>query len=186
MYVHGNSIMRTTLLILATTLTFALAPAHAQDKTTLISAIRKEFNAINHDTTLKKVVLENEEFLPDMTDGGGQLSGFYQAGQIRKIVSWVGRSNGNEVCEFYFQDGTLIFVYAQFNSFVYDEKAQTLRLDATEKTFEGRYYFHNGKLIEQVIAGRDRFEAEDVEKMLLTRAGDDRKLLEQKMKGKRM
>jgi hypothetical protein len=178
--------MRTTLLMLATTLTFALAPAYAQDKATLINAIRKEFNAINHDTTLKKVVLENEEFLPDMTDGGGQLSGFYQAGQIRKIVSWVGRSNGNEVCEFYFQDGKLIFVYAQFNAFVYDEKQQALRLDATEKTFEGRYYFHDGKLIEQTITGRNWFEDGDVEKMLLTRADDNKKLLKQKAKNKRM
>ncbi|MBD0333476.1 MAG: hypothetical protein ICV66_12565, partial [Chitinophagaceae bacterium] len=143
--------MRTvSKLILSTLLILCFVTTWGQDKKNVIQQIRKEFQAINSDSSLKKVALTSEEFLEHMTDGGGELTGFYKSDQIKKIVRWVGLSNGNEIFEFYFKDDKLIFVYEQFDSFLYDEKKETLRLDTTERSFEGRYYFTNNKLIDYV------------------------------------
>jgi len=93
--------MSTAIFILTTTLTVSFLTALGQDKARIVSDIRKEFKIINNDTTLKKVVLNDEEFLDHTTDGGGQLTGFYKEGQLRKIVSWIGLSNGNEIFDFF-------------------------------------------------------------------------------------
>lgn len=175
--------MRTIItFIISSLLTFCFIPTFAQDKTKLIEQIEKEFKAINSDTTLKKVVLNNEEFLDQMTDGGGQLTGLYKAGQIKKIVRWIGLSNGNEIFEFYFENNKLIFVHEQFNSFLYDEKKQAFLFDTTEKTFDGRYYFVDNKLIDYITTGHNRFEDDsiDPEKTLLNEAMDNKKLLARK------
>jgi hypothetical protein len=176
--------MRLTTFIIAIILTLSFSTSFGQDKTKLIHEIRTEFNTINNDTTLKKVVLNNENFLQHATDGGGQLTGFYKAGQLKKIVSWIGLSNGNETFEFYFKNKKLIFVYEQFNSFVYSDKEQTFRFDTTETTFVGSYYFYDNKLIDQITTGHNRFEDDhiDAEKTLLTEAKENKKLLECKIK----
>ena len=163
---------RITALLLVL-LTF-LTASYGQSKEDQIKAIRKEFTAINNATTLKKVTLENEEFLENMTDGGGALTGFYEAGTIRKIHQWVGLSNGIEIKEYYFKNGRLIFVYEKFNSFVYDNDKAQFDQSKTERTFEGRYYFNNQKLIDYVTTGHNRFEDDsiDPEKTLLSEAND--------------
>ena len=176
--------MRHTAFILSTILTFSLTITFAQDKSKLIKEIREEIKSINTDTTAKKIVMDNEEFLKHVTDGGGQLTGFYKTGQLKKIVSWVGLSNGNEIFEFYFRDENVIFIHEQFNSFIYDDKKQTVRFDTTEKTFDGYYYFYNNKLINQVSTGHNRFEDDniDAEKTLLMEAYDNKKMLDSKQK----
>jgi hypothetical protein len=153
-----------------------------QSKDEQIKVIKKEFTAINHATTLKKVKLENEEFLANMTDGGGALTGYYEAGTIRKIHQWVGLSNGFEIKEYYFKNGRLIFVYEEFNAFVYDSKKEQFDQSKTERTFEGRYYFNNQKLIDFATTGHNRFEDDsiDPEKTLLAEANDYLRLLDKK------
>lgn len=140
----------------------------AQSKEEMVRLVRKEFQAINNDSTLKTVVLNNEDFLDEMPDGGGSLTGFYKDGKIRKIVEWIGISHGINIREFYFKDNQLIFVYTQFKSFVYDEKKDTLDLMHTTLTSEGRYYFKDGKLISSIGAKEDSLkkEAADLHKML--------------------
>lgn len=147
-----------------------------------MSEIRKEFKSINSDRTLEKVTMSAEEFLDNVPDGGGELTGFYKADRVRKIVRWLGLSNGNEVLEFYFKNRQLIFVYEEFHSFVYDDKKQSLRFDTTEKTFIGRYYFDRKKLIHYVTTGHNQFENDDIdpEKTLLTEANDNKKILDRK------
>src|SRR6187399_2214269 len=94
----------------------------AQTKDEQIKLIRKKFEIINKDSTLRKVVLENEDFLSNMTDGGGKLTGFYKDKEIKKIYEWIGLSNGISIKEFYFDKERLIFVYEKFDSFVFDDK----------------------------------------------------------------
>jgi hypothetical protein len=173
--------------ILSSLLTSCFVSTFAQDTAKLIAGIRKEFKIINADSTLEKVTLTGEEFLDHAPDGGGELTGFYKAGQIRKIVRWLGLSNGNEILEFYFKNSQLIFVYEEFLSFVYDDKKQTLRFDTTEKSFTGRYYFSKTKLVDYVTTGHNRFEndAIDPEKTLLTEANDNKKILDRKKSNSR-
>jgi hypothetical protein len=171
--------IKTSLLLVSLLLgTLALA----QTKAELVKNIGKEFRLINKDTTLKQVKLEGEAFLTHATDGGGELIGYYKKGQLKKIYQWIGLSNGNEIKEYYFKNGQLIFVYVQFNSFVYNEKKDLLDRTKTKTTFQGRYYFHNNRLIDHATTGHNRLEPDTIspEKTLLAEASDNQKLLNQK------
>src|ERR1700730_4262101 len=93
-------------------------PANSQVKSDLIKIIHKDFQSINADTTLRKVELEEDEFLENTPDGGGQLIGFYKENNLVKIFEWIGLSHGNRTREFYFNHNKLFFVYEKFESFV--------------------------------------------------------------------
>ena len=166
------------IFLLFATFTF-ISTCFTQAKSDIIDGIRVEFKYINADNDLKKVTLENEEFLENMTDGGGELTGYFNKGQIKKFPQWVDLSNGNKTTEFYFKNGHLIFVYEKFASFPFNTKTEQLDHTKTETTFEGRYYFHNNKLIDYRTTGHNRFEDDtiDPEKTLLKEASKDVKQL---------
>jgi len=148
-----------------------------------IKSIRKEFQVINSDTTLKKVTLENEEFLGEnIGDGGGELDGLFKDKAIKKIYLWLGLSNGIETKEYYFKDGQLIFVYEKFKRFGYDQKKGQMDYDKTTTTFEARYYFNNQKLIHQIVKGQNRHddEIEDPGKVFIVQANEHLNLLTKK------
>jgi hypothetical protein len=128
--------------------------SNGQTEAELIKVIRKDFRAINNDTTLKKKTLQNEEFLDNMTDGGGELTGYYKNNGLVKIVEWIGLSYGNMTREFYFSKSQLFFVYEKFESFARDDTTGEADLSTTKKTFEGRYYFNNNKLIQHKTSGK--------------------------------
>lgn len=144
--------------ILIVILTFHSTSLWGQKDSKLIEEIRKEFKLINSDTTLSSISLNNEEYLERMTDGGGHLTGYFKNGRIVKIVDWVGLSSGFKIVEFYYSNSKLIFVYKEFHSFIYDEAISGFRYDTTEKSFTGRYYFLDEKLIEYIAIGKNRFE----------------------------
>src|SRR5687767_15105830 len=147
-----------------------------------IDQLRQEFNSINNDSSLQKIVLDNEEFVDQLPDGGAQLSGYYRSGELKIMIQWVGFSNGNQIHEFYFKDNELIFVYEQFNSFPFGEKSQDLKHDTTVNTFEGRYYFDNKKLIHYMTKGKKPFDNnEDVESNLLEDMNYGREKLNRKI-----
>ena len=151
--------------------------------------IRKEIRIINDDTALVIIEPDNGCFIAKgrVTDGGCSLKGYYKNGSIRKIVSWVGLSSGNEIMEFYYKDNHLIFVYEEFRSFVYDKVSGSFSKDSTEKTFSGRYYFQKNKLINYITTGHNRFEVDtvDPEKTLLAEAEAFLSELLKKMKSQR-
>ena len=159
-----------------------IAISFAQTKDEQIKLIRKKFEIINKDTTLRKVTLENEEFLTNMTDGGGELTGFYKNKEIKKIHEWIGLSNGISIKEFYFDKGQLIFVYEKFNSFVFDDKKDEFDLTKIKTIFEGRYYFNNEKLFSKSTKGDKALAAqgESSGKSLVESADDNMRLLNKK------
>jgi len=171
--------MRTITFISSVFLVFCFSLVAAQQKQLIINQIRKECNAINKDKVMKRVVLNHEDFLDHMTDGGGKVTGFYRKGEVKKIMCWIGLSFGTEHVEYYFKNNKLIFVYEQFNTFLFDKKTQNLRYDATETTFEGRYYFDANLLIKKFIKGQKIGEAENVsnERSLQKKAAEFRRIL---------
>ena len=156
----------------------------AQTKDEQIKLIRKKFEVINKDTTLRKVVLENEEFLEDMTDGGGKLAGFYKGKEIKKIYEWIGLSNGISIKEFYFDKEQLIFVYEKFDSYVVDDKTNEIDHSRTKTIFEGRYYFNNKKLFNKSTKGDKSLAAreESTETGLLESANQNLVILSKDVK----
>lgn len=149
----------------------------------MIAEISKEVSTINAATNFTEVILDADAFLENQPDGGGELKGFYEAGSNRSIRLWLGLSNGFETKDYYFKNGKLIFVQEQFNSFVYDIQNDTFNLNKTEKTFDGRYYFVNGKLLHYETTGHNRFEddAIDPEDTLVAEAKDYVRLLNGKL-----
>jgi len=158
--------------------------AFAQTKNEQIKSIRKKFETINRDTTLRKVTLENEEFLINMPDGGGELTGYYENKEIKKIYEWIGLSNGISIKEFYFDKGQLIFVFEKFDSFVFDVKKNEFDLTKTKTIFEGRYYFNNIKLFSKSTKGDKSLAAqeESTENGLIERASENLETLNKKAK----
>jgi len=175
----SKKFMRTIGFISSVLILLCFSLAHAQEKQVVVKKIRQEFNIINKDKTMKKKVLNNEDFLDHMPDGGGRLTGFYIKGEVKKIVCWTGLSFGTENVEYYFKDNKLIFVYEQFNSFLVDQKTRNLKYGATERTFEGRYYFDNNVLIDKVIRGKKMGEDGSIDrgKSLQKKAKEFRQVL---------
>lgn len=161
------------------TVTLITAQNRPQDKTQIRQTVRQ----INRDSSLKQVMLTNEEWMEQMTDGGGSLTGYYKNKLLVKAVRWIGYSSGVEIVEFYFKNNELIFVYEQSDIFFYDEKKETLRTDSLERNFEGRYYFSGKKMIDMTTLGHNRFEddAKDPEKIWSLEAATCRRLLARKV-----
>lgn len=160
-----------------------LSAGFGQGNNRQIKTIRKQFQTINNDHTLKMIVLENEEFLTNMTDGGGKLTGFYKGTEIKKIYEWIGLSNGISIKEFYFDKGELIFVYEKFSSFIYDDKEDKVDHTKTKTIFEGRYYFTDKKLLSKSMKGDKSETAQDesTATTLLDRANEHLRLLTKKI-----
>ncbi len=170
-------------LILLTLLSSSLASL-GQTKSTLINSIKKEFQKINTDASYKIITLSAEDFLDHQPDGGAELTGYFKGNQIRKIHQRIGLSNGIETFDFYYQNSQLIFVYERFDAFIYVDSLKSLDLSKTYLSFEGRYYFNNQKLIDEVTLGHNRFEADGIqpESTLLKESNEKVTLLKRKKK----
>lgn len=120
-----------------------------QNKSMEILKIRQAFQKINSDSSLKTKTIDDEEkFLGNVTDGGGDLKGYFKNDSIQKISEWIGLSFGIIQTEYYFKDDQLIFVYKNEKHFGFNNKTQETDHNKLELAFEARYYFSNEKLIE--------------------------------------
>ncbi len=146
-------------------------------KVSLIKDIDSEVNSINQYKNYKIKTLENEEFLEQMTDGGGHLSGYFKEGQIKKIIEKFGLSYCVKTFEYYFLNGKLIFIFEKEDDFPYDENIAGLNYEKLELVFEGHYYFDNKNLIKIETKGKKKFENNTSEKSLLNMTYDNLNLL---------
>jgi hypothetical protein len=162
-------------------LTFALVctSSYGQDIADKYPELIKRVGFINNDKSLTQVTLTNQEFMTEMTDGGGELIGFFKNKAIQKITRKVGRSYGIETYDYYFNNGQLVFVYELFSGFVYKESTSMFDYTKTEINFIGRYYFKEDKLIDSETTGHNRFEDDtiDIETTLITEMKECREML---------
>ncbi len=162
-------------------------PSIAQIKQQKIQAIRAVYNHINEEKHFTTKKLENDEYLDQMPDGGGELTGYYIGDTLYKMTDWIGLSSGVVKCEYYFDNGKPIFVYEVESRFEYNDSLQARDYSKQKIVFEGRYYFSNNKLIHSIKAGTP-FGGHDLSepakaKELLNEARHYRLLL--KIKGRR-
>ena len=103
------------------------------------------------------VHLENEEFMKNMTDGGGSLTGYFQNGKLTRLDEWYGLSWGVLQVSYYFDNNDLVFVNEKEDHFYVDDSIgiDPFRFDGQ---FRGEYYFAKGKLFDEVSLGHNRFE----------------------------
>lgn len=153
-------IMQNIKLLLVVLIVPFLGVSQNIDETIL--KIRKEFQRINSNTTLKKIDLYNEEFMEYIPDGGGQITGCFENDDLVKITEWMGPSYGVIITEYYLKDGDIFFAYQKENKFkdVFDASGDWMHFDTSklEIKFEGRYYFENRKLIKELNKGNPLFD----------------------------
>lgn len=141
-------------IILPTLLFFTtLISARPDDK---VGSIRKTVEEINRDTTYQKKTLDNDQFLEQMTDGGGQLTGYFKNGKLVKVVERIGLSSCVSIYEYYLQNDLVIFVYGQEKVFPYDNETGLFDYQNQILGMECRFYFEKAKLIGSKFDGQTR------------------------------
>lgn len=150
--------------------------------TSQIREIQKYVNQICKQKFKDSLELENEEFMENMTDGGGSLTGYFQDGKLLLIKEWIGLSYGVTQHSFYFNKDRLVYVLELEDDFYVDSSGTDhSRFD---QHFRGNYYFSNNRLVDMVSLGHNRFEIDtnDPEKEFLQLAAGYQKLILNKRK----
>jgi hypothetical protein len=111
---------------------------------TYILAVDRRVQQIDAAKDYEIRTLENEEFLAQMTDGGGDLTGFVKNGQLVKIFMRVGVSSCVYITEYYFDRSKLVFVQEQGLEFAYVDSTASFDPGVQAVTMLNRYYFRNG------------------------------------------
>lgn len=171
-------------IILTGIIAFSSNMLKSQTREDLINKIMDKVEDIHLDTNLKSITLQNEEFLENMTDGGGELTAFYKKNRIYKIYQSVGISYGVGITEYYYSKDKLMFVREKFNAYNYD--SLSFDYSKTTTTFSGFYYFDNDKLIHSTSTGHNRFEGESIDpaKFYLDESAKNIALMRNKMSSK--
>jgi len=164
-----------------------LQDAFSQTTPELMEETSEKVEMIDIDATLKTVTLLNDEFMQEMTDGGGELKGYYRDNLIYHIHQTVGISYGIYLTEYYYSGNKLIFVNEKFNQYYYDTLTTSLDYSKTENAYNGSYFFNNGKLIHYTSTGHSRFEGDsiDVAKTLTTESDEAFDLILKKINSSR-
>lgn len=122
-----------------------------------IQQIKGRFASINQNKNYEVVTINHEDFLENMTDGGGELQGYFKDGELYKVFESIGLSYCMQTREYYFWDGKLIFVFETEADFGMDSTG-AWDYSQTKIAFEGRFYFSNDKLISTNIKGKKLME----------------------------
>lgn len=99
--------------------------------------------------------------MEQMTDGGGELTGYFTNGEIQKMEIRVGLSYGISEFEFFYKDSKLYFVLETFKQFMYNEETGSFNYSKTEQTFRGEYLFTNP--FDYETLGHNRFENDEID-----------------------
>lgn len=84
------------ILFLSTNMTSAFSQTEEES----IDLIRKQFKWINDQADFIIIELNNEDYLEQIPDNGGQLKGYFKNDTLYKIVEWFGPSYGILITEY--------------------------------------------------------------------------------------
>ncbi|HTO16297.1 MAG TPA: hypothetical protein VLZ83_11025 [Edaphocola sp.] len=135
------------LIIKTMLLTFLALFGHwfciAQDKIlmhnidSIVAVINKTYE------TCDSIILNNEEFLSESTDGGGELIIYNCKNKLAKIEEWIGLSYGYRLRTFYSKDNKLIYVSEVHNEFKWNEDKNEYDTESTHQIYSSFYYIEN-------------------------------------------
>lgn len=151
--------------------------------TAIIKEKQSIVRSIDHLRLKDSLELENEDFLENMTDGGGSLIGYFLNGELVKISEWVGLSYWIMQHNFYFHKGMLIYVRETEDDFYVDDSSGTDQ-SRFGQHFRGDYYFTGNKVIDMVAPGHNRFEIDtnDPEREFLQTSAAYRKIIRNRLR----
>jgi hypothetical protein len=129
-----------------------------------IAHIKEVYLNINSHGHLKKVTMDDEEFLDQSTDGGAALTGYFAKDSLLKITSWIGLSYGIQQIDFYFENSNLLFCLV--TELHFKHTASDLDYSKTEKALENRYYYKREALILKKTAGSGFWNKNDEKEII--------------------
>jgi hypothetical protein len=128
----------------------------AQTDTSATTSIRRLVQEIDRSKDYEVRTLENEEFLTQMTDGGGELTGLTRNGQMIKMTERVGLSSCVNIAEYYFENTELVFVSVQGSEFAYVDSTASFDPGVQDLTMQAMFYYHEDYLLEADLKGSTR------------------------------
>jgi hypothetical protein len=126
--------------------------------------------AIDKNIQLKKKLYNQEIFMEQVTDEGGELTVYHEDNLVYRIKEWIGLSNAVIIRNYYFKNNKLLFVREEEYLYEVDDAGNINKEKLSRKPgFVGKYYFRKGKIIDEESLGHNRFEDEknDAEKEYL-------------------
>lgn len=172
--------MRTLISLIAFFL-ILINPAFSQGFSEKYPENFKQAKAIDEEKDYEVATLENNDFLCRMTDGGGELSGYFMDDHLMKMEARIHTSLGIRTFRYYFSRGRLFYINEFFEQFSYEPATDTINYSETELTFNGHYIFRDEKLSDYETLGHNRFEDEEIDpaEILLVEAKKYKQLLKQ-------
>ncbi|MBC8136342.1 MAG: hypothetical protein H8F28_10690 [Fibrella sp.] len=144
-FVYGIFILGIVPVMVIPVSAFGQRTGRDQSITTDVQAIRKYYTRIN---TEAKRYTKKERDLSGFSAEGGTLTGYYGKNELRKMVAIYYGESGRKIEEYYFADGSLIFVLSTDLRYVrpltFDGK-DTGEIASTE---QNRIYFNKSNLIQ--------------------------------------
>ncbi len=162
--------MRTTILTLTFIFSTALLFGQSADKVEQIWKRVERIEKYNRYTINK---LDNSEWMEQITDGGGELIGYFRNRRLVQIFQRVELSSCTVIYVYYFQGNALILCYGEernsTNSFDYNKPSSGMRC---------WFYFDNESLIKSKVVGHTRCSAEPSDSQAPTILSDSKRYSE--------
>ena len=121
-----------------------------------IEEIRSQYNYINSQKNNQTFYLENNDYI-DHVDMGITATSCFKNDTLFKIIEKAYFNYYNSTTEYYYWDNELFFVYTIENNYevILDEDSSFLEFnyDKQYESYNGRYYFENGKEIKRIEKG---------------------------------
>ena len=152
--------------------------ARCQPENKNTSAINKICRQTDADKSLKKVMIKDSITHLHVYGANKRLTGFYRHSRLEKITLEGWDDNGKEMFAYYYQNDSLIHVSNVFFGPRFDDLGKRIP-NAFESNFQGWYYFRQGKWIDEMSTGHNRFEddALDAGTLLPQEAKECRRML---------
>ena len=142
-------------------LTMCSLSSFAQRQDELISTIKLKVEKIDAQGDLQERTLDQHTFMKEISDGGGELTGYFVKLDLVKMKMEQILSSGFLEVTYYFQDSELIYAYQVERKLIGEyEDEDWIGWDFTaepDTIFEASYYFDHQRLIDETNRGEQYF-----------------------------
>ncbi|MBO9731260.1 MAG: hypothetical protein J7623_21660 [Chitinophaga sp.] len=117
---------------------------------------------VDVDTSLRKVAATGDLSHLPAYGKDKALTGYYKDSTLVKMILKGYDKDGKETFVYYYHRNALIFVYNEYFGPHYNDTGKRVP-NAFESNFRGYYYFKNGKWLDEVSNGHNRFEDDQLD-----------------------
>ncbi|MDD5571295.1 MAG: hypothetical protein PHD97_09100 [Bacteroidales bacterium] len=135
---------------------FCILVVAQQDYNSIMIKTWGYVNLIDSDSSYQTKTLTNKQFMEQMTDGGGSLTGYFKNGKLVKIKEQIGLSSCIITTEYYLKDNELIFVFTEGKEFLYVDSLKTFDSKTQTPTMTYKCFYKDGELIKKDLKGQTR------------------------------